>query len=49
MNTQTQIRTIYGDYCRKRDAIQEVRDRYWSLKNKLAARMEREIKRLERR
>lgn len=42
------LRTPYGDVCRKRDAIQAVKDRYWSLKNRLAARMEREIRRLER-
>lgn len=42
------LRTPYGDACRKRDAILAIRDRYWSLKDKLAARMEREIRRLER-
>jgi hypothetical protein len=40
--------TPYGDQCRTRDAKQAVRERYWSLKNKLAARMEREIARIER-
>jgi hypothetical protein len=42
------IRTPYGDDCRKRDRIRAIRDRYWSLRNKLAARMEREIARIER-
>jgi hypothetical protein len=40
--------TPYGDHCRERDAIREIRERYWSLKNKLASRMEREIARIER-
>jgi hypothetical protein len=42
------IRTPYGDACRKRDAIQAVKDRYWSLKNKLAERMQDEIRLIER-
>jgi uncharacterized protein (DUF2461 family) len=42
------IRTPYGDHCRERDAIQAVRERYWTLKNRLASRMEREIARIER-
>ena len=42
------LRTPWGDHCRKRDAIAAVKDRYWSLRNKLAARMEREIARIER-
>jgi hypothetical protein len=40
--------TPYGDECRERDAIQAVRERYWSLRNRLASRMEREIARIER-
>jgi GrpB-like predicted nucleotidyltransferase (UPF0157 family) len=40
--------TPFGDHCRKRDALRAVRERYWSLRNKLAARMEREIARIER-
>lgn len=43
-----EVETLYGIHCRRRDAIQAVKDRYWSLKNKLAARMEREIARIER-
>ena len=42
------FRTPFGDECRKRDAIRAVRERYWSLKNKLAARMERELARIEK-
>lgn len=41
-------RTPFGDHCRQRDAIRDIRDRYWALRNKLAARMEREIERLGR-
>jgi GrpB-like predicted nucleotidyltransferase (UPF0157 family) len=40
--------TPYGDHCRKRDALQAIRDNYWRLKIKLASRMEREIARIER-
>jgi hypothetical protein len=40
--------TPYGEECRRRDRIRAVRDRYWSIRNKLAARMEREIARIER-
>lgn len=47
-NDGASIRTPFGDHCRKRDAIAAVKDRYWSLKNKLAERMEREIARIER-
>jgi hypothetical protein len=42
------FRTPYGDECRKRDAIQVVKDRYWVLKNRLANRMQDEIRRIER-
>jgi hypothetical protein len=48
VNAQTHIVTPYGRECRRRDAIQAVKDRYWTLKNRLAARMEREVARIER-
>lgn len=38
----------WAERCRRRDAIEAVKDRYWSMKNRLAERMEREIARIER-
>lgn len=48
MNAPVRIETTWTAYCRKRNAVQDVRDRYWRLYQKLTARMEREISEIER-
>ena len=52
MNAHTSFRTPYGDECRKREAIRDVRERYWTIRTRfverLAERMKREIARIER-
>jgi hypothetical protein len=48
MNAETKIRTPYGDQCRKRDAIQAVRERFCAQRDHLLAEAVAEIERIER-